>query len=241
MQPMPNADPRHPDNALVVVFRNHAVKNDAKSAAEGRPIFDDVEIVEVRPPGSRNWTGYPATAVSNWAVDPITGEQTKVTYAERFSRQYQQFKAQQHQTVRGTPLDHAPFLTEARRAEMRALNVYTVEQLAGVDGQELKNLGAGGRDLKNMAMEYIEQSKANAPNTQLQAELLALRSRAALLEEDNEALKQRAATGEGQFKDMTDEQVRDFVATHTGHAPQGNLNRKTLVRMAMDARPNKAA
>lgn len=240
MLPMPNADPRNPDSALVVIFRNHAMKNDAKSAAEGRPIFDDVEIVEIRAPGSRNWSGYPATSVSHWATDPITGEQTKITYAERFSYQYQQFKAKQHQTVRGTPLDHAPFLTEARRAEMRALNVYTVEQLAAVDGQELKNLGSGGRDLKNMATEYIEQSKANAPNTQLQAELEALRSRNVLLEEDNEALKQRSA-GEGQFKEMSDEQVRDYIATHTGHAPQGNLNRKTLVRMAMDARPNKAA
>ena len=31
----------------------------------------------------------------------------------------------------------------------RALNLYTVEQLAAIDGQELKNLGPGGRELKN--------------------------------------------------------------------------------------------
>jgi hypothetical protein len=93
----------------------------------------------------------PATSVSHWAIDPATGGQIKVTYAERFRRQYQQFKALTAQTKSGTPLTHAPFLTEGRRAEMRALNIYTVEQLAAIDGQELKNIGTGGRELKNAA------------------------------------------------------------------------------------------
>ena len=61
----------------------------------------------------------------------------------------------------------------------------------------------------------------------------------AVLEEDNEALKRTG--GEGPFKDMTEEQIRAYITTHAGSAPVGALNRKTLVRMAMDARPNKAA
>ncbi len=107
---------------------------------------------------------FPATAFSHWEIDPQTGEQAKVTYAERFQRQYQQFKAHATQTKSGTPLAYAPFLTEARRAELRAQNIYTVEALAAIDGQELKNLGPGGRELKNAAMEYIEEAKARAPN-----------------------------------------------------------------------------
>ena len=35
--------------------------------------------------------------------------------------------------------------------------------------------------------------------------------------------------------------IRAYITTHAGSAPVGALNRKTLVRMAMDARPNKAA
>ena len=50
------------------------------------------------------------------------------------------------------------FLTEARRAELRAQNIYTIEALAAIDGLELKNLGMDGRDLKNKAMEYLEES-----------------------------------------------------------------------------------
>ena len=207
---------RDPDDSVVAEFINHTVKNEAKSAKEGRPIYDDVEACKVRTAGSREWTMYPTTAISMYRDDPQSGERVPVTYAERFSRQYRQFKERQTQTKAGTPLEHAPFLTEGRRAELRALNIYTVEALAAVDGQELKNLGNGGRDLKNKAIEYIEVSATGAPTTQMVEELAALKAR------------------DGQFKDMTDEQIRDFIKEQTGHAPQGSLNRKTLVRIALD-------
>ena len=184
---------------------------------------------------------FPATAVSHWVGDAFTGGQTQITYAERFARQYQQFKSHQAQTKQGTPLASAPFLTEARRAELRALNVYTVEALAAVDGQELKNLGLGGREAKNAAQEYIANSKASAPNLILQAELDAARARIQALEDDNAAYKKAQLNGTAEFEAMSDDQLRDFIKVNTGHPPQGNINRKTLVRMAMDARPNKAA
>jgi hypothetical protein len=227
-----------PDDALVALFKHHANHNEAKSIIAGRPIFDDVEVVEIRKPGSKDYSVHPATEFSHWDVDPITGSQVKVTYAERFQRQYQQFKAKAAQTKSGTPLEHAKFLTEGRRAELRAQNIYTVEALATIDGQELKNLGPGGRELKNAAMEYIEESKASVPSMAMQAELEALRAKNAVLQEDLEAAK---ASGEGEFRDMNLEQLREFITAHTGHAPIGTANRKTLVRMAMEARPEKVA
>src|SRR5262245_10791468 len=234
-------DPRDPDASLVAMFRNHAEPNQSKSEAAGRLICDDVEVCEIRIPGSTNFGVYPATAVSHWITDPHTGAQRKVTYAERFSHQYRQFKEQVAQTKSGTPLTHAPFLTEARRAELRALNIYTVEQLALIDGNELKNLGPGGRDMKNASQAYIVEAKRNAPNLQLQAELEALRAKYATLEEDLQAAKKSAAAqGDAEFDDMTDEQLKLFVKSQTGHAPQGALTRKTLVRMAIDARGPKA-
>jgi hypothetical protein len=233
--------PFDPDSALVPLFKNIAIKNEGKSAAEGRPIYDDMEIVEIRGPGTRNWQPFPAHAFARWVTDPATGEQTQQTYAERFAHQYAQFKQRQQQTKAGTPLEHAPFLTEARRAELRASNIYTIEQLVHLDGQELKNLGIGGRDLKNRATEYIEEAKGNASNTQLAAELEAMRAKAAVLEEDNAALKRAGNGADGPFEDMSDDAIRKYIKTHTGHEPQGDLPRKTLVRMAADTRPTKAA
>jgi hypothetical protein len=244
---MPAIDSRNTDDNLLVYFKNSAVPNDAKTAAEGRPIFDDVEVCEIRAPGSRNTTIQPATAVSHWVTDPTTGGQTKLTYAERFRRQYRQFKEMQHQTIAGTPLDYLPFLTEARRAELRALNVFTAEQLAAVDGQELKNLGPGGRDMKNRTAEYLEDAKTKSVGTRVAAENEALRARIAVLEQDNEALKKPApapaapgAATEGDFADMSDDKLREYITTHSGHAPQGSLPRKSLVSMAQGVRPKES-
>src|SRR5215471_12735187 len=230
-----------PDASLVASFRNMAVQNDAKTAAAGRPIFDDVEVCEIRFPGRRDWQAFPATSFSHWETDPMTGAQQKVTYAERFHRQYLQFKQHASQTKSGTPLTHVPWLSEGRRAELRALNIYTVEALAAVDGQELKNLGAGGRELKNRAIEFIEEAKAGASSTQMQVELEALRARNQVLEDDLAAAAKKLQANATEFDEMTDEQLRDFIKAQSGHTPQGNVNRKTLIRMATDCRPNKAA
>jgi hypothetical protein len=244
-------DPRDPDSALSVVFKYQALENEEKSKAAGRPVFEDVEVCEIRAPGSRDMKPFLAAEFSDWvAGDPWTGTQPrKRTYAERFSRQYRQFKEQQTQTKTGTPLTHIPFLTEGQRATLRALNVYTAEQLAGVEGAELKNLGQGGRELKNKAEEFLAASKEAAPNLQLAAELEALRAKMAVLEEDNEALKARSKgadpgdelIGNAMLDAMTDTQLKDYIASATGVRPIGNPARRTLLRSAMDAAPTKKA
>jgi hypothetical protein len=223
------------DAALVPLFKQLGVLNEAKTAKEGRPIYDDVEVVEIRAPGSRDVKVFPAQAFSNWQIDPFTGLQRPVTYAERFKSQYNQFKEHAAQTMSGTPLQFAPFLTEGRRAELRALNIYTVEALAQVDGQELKNLGYGGRDMKNQAEAYLAKAATAAPDMQLKIENEALRARNAVLEEDRTILMAKAKV-EQQFEDMPIEQLREYIVAHTGRPLQGNPSQKTLVRMAMEMR-----
>ena len=41
---------------------------------------------------------------------------------------------------------------------------------------------------------------------------------------------------------MSEQQLRDYITTHSGQAPVGGLPRKTLLRMAMEAiLPDKVA
>src|SRR5436190_12360317 len=85
--------PRDPDGGAVVLFRHMGQKNEVATAKAGRPIFDDVEVCDIRFPGSRNYGTNPALAHAGWVQDPYTGEQRTLTYAEKYPRQYQQFKA----------------------------------------------------------------------------------------------------------------------------------------------------
>jgi len=242
--PMPTVyNEKDPDKNIVAVFKQLSVHNEAKSKLAGRPQFDDVDVCELRYPGSRNTGVYPATAFSHWSTDPETGEQVKVSYAERFPRQYRQFMERGTQTKSGTPLDYALFLTEARRSELRALNIYTIEALAAVDGQELKNLGPHGREAKNKAIEYLEDTDGKALARKLAQELEAAVQKNAVLEEDLKILQERAGTDnpDSVFDDMTTEQLRAYIETHSGHAPRGNLNRKMLLKMAETCKPRAAA
>lgn len=232
---------RDPDEVLVVVFKHLALENSEKTANEGRPIFEDVEICEIRAPGCKDVKVFPATFFSRWVNDPFTGTQRKESYAERFSHQYQQFKARTVQTKVGTPLEHAAFLTDARRAEFRAQNIYTVEALAAIDGNELKNLGPGGRDFKNQALEFIDEAKASVPNKRIEAELETLRAQNAVLLEDNTALRTARQQADHELEEMNDEQLHGYIAAQTGSPPQGELPRKVLKRMALDASPSKVA
>jgi hypothetical protein len=233
---------QNPDDNLVVLFKLTAMPNAAKTTEAGRLVCDDVEVVEIRFPGSKQVSVFPATAMSHWKEDPYTGGQTMVTYAERFRRQYQQFKAEAVQTKSGTPLEYAPFLTEGRRAELRAQNVYIVEQLAAIEGAELKNLGPGGRDMKNAAMEFIEESKRGVPNQKMQAELEALRARNAILEEDAQRSKAKAEAEkpDSEFEAMSLPQLREYITAQSGEQPLGAMNRKTLIRMAENCQPKAA-
>jgi hypothetical protein len=233
--------PRDPDDNLVVTFKYAAMENAAKSLVEGRAQFEDVEICEIRAPGMRDVKVFPAHFFSKWITDPFTGGQRQITYAERFKHQYRQFTENAAQTKVGTPLDYAKFLTDARRAELRAMNVYTIEALAAIEGAELKNIGMGGRDMKNQAIALIEETKKGAVNKQMEVELEALRARNVILEEDVATLRSLKAKAEAEFAEMSDTQLKEFIASHTGHTPLGNPNRKTLIRMAIEARPNQTS
>jgi hypothetical protein len=44
-----------------------------------------------------------------------------------------------------------------------------------------------------------------------------------------------------EFEAMSLDQLREYITAQTGQAPLGSLNRKNLMRMAINSRPDKAA
>lgn len=184
---------------IVPTFRVHVVPNEAASKTAGRPIFDQMEVVELRFAGDRQKVAvFPAheqdpnatrEAVEAGTVMP--GE--VVTYAQAYADQYRKFKAQEAQDVSGTPLSEAPFLQENKRRELKALNIHTVEALAALDGTPLKQLGMGGRELKTQAEAYLAKAAGSADVTEMAARIAQLeqqlKDRDGLI--DNFASKQR--------------------------------------------------
>lgn len=164
-------------------FKILSVHNVEKSAKDGRPVYDDHEICEIRFSANKQTVGvFPAHEQYEWGEDPVTGDRTRVTYAQKFNEQYKKFKAGAMQAASGTPVEELPFLTQGKRLELKALNIYTAEALAALDGNNLKMLGMGGRDLKNQAQLYLDSAAKSHDVMSVVAENEDLKRRIAALE-----------------------------------------------------------
>ena len=215
------------DALVIPKFFIHTAENKAKSKTAGRPIFDDVEAVEVRFAGNRQTVSvFPAHAVCGEMQDE-DGDSSPMTYAQRWPEQYKRFKAKAQQIAAGTPVDELPFLTQARRSELKALSIYTAEALAALDGQELKNIGQGGRDLKNQAQAYLDTAAGTADVTGMASKIEELERMVAELRAEKPEV-----TGVSEFAAWEPDQIKDWIEEKIGERPRGNPAHATLVKRA---------
>lgn len=135
-------------------FYVRAIEDVPESRKAGRPIFKDVEYVDVIIPG-----------------DKLTMPSFKVTdeHRKRWPQHYKAFKEGQTDPVVGTPLKEWPALTTSQVEELKAIRIYTVEALADLSDQGLQNVGLGARSLQAKAKAFLEQAKGSA-NVQRYAE-----------------------------------------------------------------------
>jgi len=215
------------DALVIPKFFIHTTENKAKSKAAGRPIFEDMECVEVRFAGNRQTVSvFPAHAQCGETQDE-DGDTHVMTYAQRWPDQYKRFKAKQQQVAEGTPIDELSFLPAAKRSELKALSIYTAEALAALDGQELKNLGQGGRDLKNQAQAYLDKAAGSADVVGMASEIDELKRLVAELQS-----QKAAESGASQFESWTNTQIKDWIEEKISERPKGNPSHATLVKRA---------
>lgn len=149
-------------------FHMQARKDEKASSAAGRPIFTDVEYVEIHVPGDK----------LNIIHRPARPKDKK-----RFAGAYRAFKAGQEQGVAGTPLAEWPQVTRSQVEELKYHGVHTVEQLAAVTDGNVQNIGPI-LALRAKAQAYLEAARVGAPS----AALAERDARIAALESKLEAL-----------------------------------------------------
>jgi len=142
------------DKSVYVKFYIRPKENEAKSAEEGRPIYEDKEYVEIRTPGN----------TTNIVQRPVTDMDKK-----RFAAAYREFKAGDTEQVIGTPLVEAPWITRSQVEELSYLRIRTVEQLANV-GDDVCTRIPGLFKLKQRAQQMEVNAEKQAPFIKLQKE-----------------------------------------------------------------------
>lgn len=144
------------DEALLVKFLIKPRLDEDESNKQGRPIYRDVEYVDIRVPGSPDNVCRPATARDK----------------ERFPRHYAAFKnrVSDVEYVEGTLLAEWPMVNRSQVEELAFFGIKTVEQLAAcsdANGQAL--MGFNG--LKQKANEWLAAAKEGAALLEMRAEL----------------------------------------------------------------------
>lgn len=158
-------------------------KDEKASQEHGRPIFHEVEMVEMIIPGNPH-------------TKPV--QRVRDDHRARWPEAYDRFKAGQQAAVDGTPIEEWSPLTKSQCMELKALGFQSVEELAAMNESAIQRIGMGGRTLQQKAKAYIEQAMGNAPMEKMAHENELLRNEVA-------AQKTQIADLGNMLKNLTDQ------------------------------------
>ena len=113
---------------VTAIFYKKALPNNFRTEQEGRPIFDDVDMVKIYISGD-----------SHNVIDTLVREDHK----QRFPREWMNYmnKNGNDPHLSGTPLSQWPLITVAQAEELKALKFFTVENVAAASDAQLQRLG----------------------------------------------------------------------------------------------------
>lgn len=243
--PIPSRDPNGPRVHVQFFIPEVPFETDLDAKAtreQGRPIYRTREYVRIiNPSDPLNKPVHPA----HEKIFRDRHTNAAMSYAEAYPEEYRAFKAGQAEQIIGTPLTELTSLTAAKRHELKALEIVTVESLASLDGAPLKRLGMEGNALKSMAQAYLDRAKEQAVDARFAAENAALRAEMEALRNDLKAIKSGKAEPEpdandenppepGPFDTFSDDDLKVYIKSRTGEAPRGRVSRETLLRTASE-------
>lgn len=122
-------------------FHKYAKLMKQKSIAAGRDIYEDRDYVEILTPGD-----------TRSIVDREVRDEDK----QRWPREWAAYEAGNELSVIGTPLEKWPLVGSPSMVKtLKAMNINTVEDLAGLTDAALGNVGMGARNLREAAKLWL--------------------------------------------------------------------------------------
>lgn len=218
------------DITVTPIFKHITVENVPASEREGHPVMETLQVVEVRFAGSKLYSPvFPVDAF--WKRD---GHRT-ITYAERWSDQYQDFLSGNDQKAAGTPLEmlkpHG--ISDSQLSLCRALKIYSIEALHHLEGSNLKSLGMNANSLKELAARFMADRATGATSSNeieaLKAQIEALKAQIPVKEATAAEIDQAVRQADDEFSALSDDLLKEKIAQMTGNRPRGNPSRATLL------------
>lgn len=147
-------------------------KEDTVASAEaGRPIFKEVEYIEIIAAGNAN----------NIIRKPAREDDRR-----RFHKQYAMFRQGDSDQMVGTPLTEVPWISRGQAEELMYHKIRTLENLAEANDNACAGV-PGMYDLRRRAKAWLEKAAEAAPFTKMQEEMDEMRKKIASLEAEKAA------------------------------------------------------
>lgn len=157
------------DQGVNVEFYQDSVPSMIQSEQAGHPVFVEKPFIRIMIPGSQN-------TIIEVPVDD--------THKRRFPIQWARFNAgESNAEMTGWKLEAWPAINTAQVKTLKYMNIFTVEQLAGMSDGAAQAVGMGALELKTRAKAAVAAAAGNAAteaqaieNKRLNDELEALRA-----------------------------------------------------------------
>lgn len=187
-----------------VTFELKAVEDRAATIKNGHYTTKDVEMAMIQPPYSKDCVHKEVQAWLKENDDHVRQNRIPAKWRDGWKASYEAWKNGQELPVDGTPIKGWGVISPAQTANLLAIGIKTVEDLARVNDEGVRRIGMGAIDLKNRAQAWLKTAD-RAKTTQELAALKADNARQA------EQIKQLADTVD-QLKKLLPKQEREKQA-----------------------------
>lgn len=150
------------DSTILAIFSDEYIKNEFRSETEGTTIYDHFHQITLE---------YPGNNLNNFSYRFRPEEAKTSQWPQRFPNQWEAFKNQQEQVPDGTPIELWPPLDKRRVLELKAMKIYTVEQISSLTDITGPNMGMDWRKLRDQAKAFLEPNMALAENAKIKRQL----------------------------------------------------------------------
>ena len=163
---------------VTAIFYKKALPNNFRTEQEGRPIFDDVDMVKIYISGD-----------SHNVIDTLVREDHK----QRFPREWMNYmnKNGNDPHLSGTPLSQWPLITVAQAEELKALKFFTVENVAAASDAQLQRLGMTAgmspHAFRDRAVNFLKVAKEEADVTKNEEMIAKLEAENAKIKAETDA------------------------------------------------------
>jgi hypothetical protein len=143
------------DAKLLVKFFTKARQDSTKSAEQGRPVFKELEYIDIQIPGQRGG-----------------GIKRPATFKDkqRFPKHYAAYKQRIELPQEGTPLAEWPVISRSMAEELAFHGVKTVEHMADMS-DNIASTFMGGMSFKAKANDWLARAKKDVSQSQMEVEL----------------------------------------------------------------------